>query len=172
MKKRYVIIISVFFAASLIFLIGAIGYNNAQSKKLDESKTSNQALNSRLETGKQEKLQNGVLIDKINNDPNRLAKDAKSNAEKLVDVIKEQQGKADKDKMNAYKSELKGFVSENVSNSEILTSISIDKDYDVDVSTQRGESIPVLISSKDKYIVIEYNAYADEISGVKEYKQA
>ncbi|MCG7340149.1 hypothetical protein MHZ36_12705 [Staphylococcus sp. ACRSN] len=172
MKKRYVIIISVFFAASLIFLIGAIGYNNAQSKKLDESKTSNQALNSRLETGKQEKLQNGVLIDKINNDPNRLAKDAKSNAEKLVDVIKEQQGKADKDKMNAYKSELKGFVSENVRNSEILTSISIDKDYDVDVSTQRGESIPVLISSKDKYIVIEYNAYADEISGVKEYKQA
>lgn len=172
MRKRYVIIISVFFVASLIFLIATVGYNNAQSKKLDDIKTSNQALKSRLETGKQEKLQNGVLIDKIDNDPNQLAKDAKTNAEKLVDVIKDNQGKADKDKMNAYKSELKSFVSEDIRNSNVLASITIDKDYDVDVSTQRGESIPVLISSKDKYIVIEYNAYADEISSVKEYKQA
>lgn len=172
MKKRYIIIIILCFVASLAFLIITVGYNNAQSKKADELKSSNKALQSRIETSKQSKLQNSVLINKIDKDPNQLAKDAKKQAEQFVDVVNKNKGKADKDKQAAYKTQLEPIMSEDVRNSSDLTSIDIPKDYDMDVSTQRGDSVPVLISSNDRYIVVGYDAYAEEITSVKEYKKA
>lgn len=172
MKKRYIIIIILCFVASLAFLIITMGYNNAQSKKADDFKTTNKELESRIASSKQSKLQNSVLINKIDKDPNQLAKDAKKQAKQFVDVINKNKGKADKDKHQAYKSELKSIASEDIRNSDDLTSIAIPKDYDMDVSTQRGDSVPVLISSNDRYIVIGYDAYAEEITSIKEYKKA
>lgn len=172
MKKKNIVAILICFIASLLFLFMTVSFSNAQSKKLEDEKTKNDDLSSHMEAGKQEKAQNSVLIDKIDNDPNQIAKDAKGKAEKFIDVLKENDGKADRDKSEAYKSQLKDVVSDDLRNSNDLSSISVPKDYDIDISTQRGESVPVLVSSKDRYLVIGYDAYADEISIVKEYKKA
>lgn len=170
MKKIHIILIFSVFIASVLFFVVALSYSHKQSSKLEELVSTNDALTSHVEAGKQEKVQNSVLIDKIDNDPNQIAKDAKKKAETFIDVVKKNNNKADKDKSQAYKSELKDCASENLRNSSDLLSINIPKDYDIDISTQRGETVPVLLSSDTKYIVLGYDAYADEIAYVKEYK--
>lgn len=170
MKKIHIILIFIVFIASMLFFIAALSYSHKQSTKIEELVSTNDALKSHVEAGKQEKVQNSVLINKIDNDPNQIAKDAKKKAETFIDVLKKNNNKADKDKSKAYKSELKDCASDNLRNSSDLSSIKIPEDYDIDISTQRGETVPVLLSSDNQYIVLGYDAYADEIAYVKEYK--
>lgn len=172
MKKRYVTLIILLFIASFAFFIVAIGYNNDRTSELKTAHKTNKILETQISASKQEKVQNSVLIDKINNDPNQLAKDAKKQALKFIEVIDKNEDKADTDKREIFKRDLKGFVSESLRSNSDLTSITVPKDYDVDVSTDRGDSIPVLVSSKDRYLVIDYDAYSERITSVTEYKKA
>ena len=172
MKTKFVLSTIAIFLVSIIFFIVSVGYNNERTSKLTEAHEQNKVLKSQVSTSEQDKDQNSVLINKIENDPNKLAKDAKSQATKLIDVLKKTENYSDDDKSKVYKRELKNFTSESVRSSDGLTSITVPKDYDVDVSTQRGDSIPILVSSKDRYLVIEYDSYSEQIISVKEYKKS
>lgn len=171
MKKWYVIICLAILIASTTFLIVAIGYSNSQSSKLLSEKTTNKTLTTNINESEQEKNQNSILVNKIDSDPNQLAKDAKKQTAKFVDVIKKSEGEADSDKVKTYNVELKGITSTNLRTNRDLTSIKVPEDYAVDVSTQRGDSIPVLYSSKDRYLVVEYDAYSELVTSVKEYNK-
>ena len=160
------------FIVSLIFFIVSIGYYNDKTSKMTEAHEQNKILKSQVSSSEKDKQQNSVLINKIKNDPNKLAKDAKHQATKLIDVLKKTENYSDGDKKKVFKSELKNFTSDSVRSSDELTSITVPKDYDVDVSTQRGYSIPILVSSKDRYLVIEYDSYSEQIISVKEYKKS
>lgn len=172
MKKRNITFIIILLIASFAFFVIATSYNNDKTNKLSTAQETNKTLESNVSSSEQEKVQNSVLIDKIDNDPNQLAKDAKKEALKFIDVAEKNEGKADSDKQKIYERELNGFVSDNLRTSKDLTSISVPKDYDVDVSTHRGDSIPVLVSSKDRYLVIGYDSYSEQITSITEYKKA
>lgn len=170
MKKRYVTMIILFFIASVVLFVVADGYYANKASKLETEKQVSKSLKEDVSAREQEKLQNGVLIDKIDNDPNKLAKEAKGQAVKVVEVMKDNEDKADSDKKKIYKSKLKGLVTDNLLSSDDLTSVTVPDNYDIDVSTHRGDSIPILFSSKDRYLVIGYDAYSEKITSVTEYK--
>lgn len=172
MKKRYVTMITLLLIGSVIFFVFGASYNSTQSHDLSKAKETNKALESSVSSSEQEKSQNSVLIYKIENDPNQLAKDAKKQALKFIDVVEKNEKKADSDKQKIFKKELNGFVSDNVISNIDLTSISIPKDYDVDVSTQRGDTIGVLVSSDDRYLEIDYDSYSEQIISITEYKKS
>lgn len=172
MKKRYITLIILLVIASFVFLLVSTSFEKGRESDLKTSKETNKVLESQISSSEQEKVQNTVLIDKINNDPNQLAKDAKKQATNFLEVIEKNDGKADSDKQKIYKRELKGIASESLRSNKDLTSISLPKDYDVDVSTQRGDNIGVLISSDDRYLEIDYDSYAEQITNITEYKKA
>ena len=164
--------ITLLLISSVIFFVFGASYNSTQSHHLSKAKETNKALESSVSSREEEKSQNSVLIDKIENDPNQLAKDAKKQALKLIDIVDENENKADSDKQKIYKRELNGFTSDSVISSKDLTSISVPKDYDVDVSTQRGDTIGVLVSSDDRYLEIDYDSYSEQIINITEYKKS
>ncbi|MEB8122958.1 hypothetical protein ACF0HT_13500 (plasmid) [Staphylococcus xylosus] len=171
MKKRTIAIIVMCLIVSMVLFLVSSGYKESKDRKLEDLKYSSDILKNRISANKEENNNNAILIDKIEHDPNILASDAKKEAVKFVDVIKESKGKSDSDKSNDFKKKLKGISTEYVYNSKVLSSIVLPKKYDIDVSTERGGSIEVLISSDDRYLILQYDSYSELIDSVKEYKK-
>lgn len=171
MKKRTIAIIVICLIVSMALFLVSSGYKDAKDRKLEDLKYSSDILKNSISSNKEENNNNAILIDKIERDPNILARDAKKEAEKFVNVIKQSKGKSDSDKSSDFKQKLKGISTEYVYSSGVLSSIVIPEKYDVDVSTERGGSIEVLISSNDRYLILQYDSYSELIDGVKEYKK-
>lgn len=170
MKKRTIIIIILLLIVSLTLFFISIGYKESKDRKLEDLKYTSENLKNNISESNDENNSNAILIDKIKHDPNKLASDAKKKALEFVDVIKKSEGESDSDKSEDFKQRLKGISTEYIYTSKDLSSIVIPDNYKVDVSTERGNSINVLISSDDRYLIIQYDSYSDLIDGVKEYK--
>lgn len=171
MKKRTITIIGLCFAASIILFLVTNGYKESKERKVEDLKYSNAILKNNISSSQEENNDNAILIDKIERDPNILASEARKKALSFVDVLKKSSGKSDSDKSNDYDKKLKGIATDSVINSNNLSSVVIPEKFDVDVSTERGGSIEVLISSDDRYLIIQYDSYSELIDGVKEYKK-
>lgn len=171
MKKRSIVIIVICLIVSMVLFLVSSGYKESKDRKLEDLKYSSDILKNNISANKEESNNNAILIDKIEHDPNILASDARKEAVKFVDVIKQSKGKSDSDKSNDFKKKLKGISTEYVYSSNDLSSIVIPEKYNVDVSTERGGSIEVLISSDDRYLILQYDSYSELIDKVKEYKK-
>lgn len=171
MKKRTIVIIVICLIVSMVLFLVSSGYKESKDRKLEDLKYSSDILKNNISANKEESNNNAILIDKIEHDPNILASDARKEAVKFVDVIKQSKGKSDSDKSNDFKKKLKGISTEYVYSSNDLSSIVIPEKYNVDVSTERGGSIEVLISSDDRYLILQYDSYSELIDKVKEYKK-
>lgn len=171
MKKTTIAIIVICLIVSMVLFLATSGYKESKDRELEDLKYSNDTLKSNISESKEKNNNNAILIDKIEHDPNKLASDAKKKAEKFVEVIKQSKGKSDSDKSNDFKKNLKGISTEYVYSSKDLSSVVIPEKYEVDVSTERGGTIEVLISSNDRYLILQYDSYSELIDSVKEYKK-
>lgn len=171
MKKRTIIIILILLIISLILFFISSGYKDSKDRKLEDLKYNSKVLKNNISVSKQKNTDNAILIDKIKNDPNKLASDAKKQALKFINALKKTEGESDSDKSKDFKKLLKGVSTEYVYSSKDLSSVVIPNNYEVDVSTERGSSIDVLISSNDRYLILQYDSYSELIEGVKEYKK-
>lgn len=169
MKKIYVWIISIIFAISVIFLILALSFNSQKTTDLNEAKAMHESTKKNISNMEAQSQQGSVLIDKIKSDPNQLVKEAKATTTKVIKVMKDNDKKSDSDKSDVYKNELKNIVNSELLESPELTSISLPKDYDIEVATYRGESIPVLVGNKDHYIIMNYDTFSESITNIQEY---
>lgn len=172
MKKITIFIITIIFAISLIFLISTLSINSQKESQLNEVKSINKNTKTNIKNLESQTQQNSVLLNKIEKDPNKLVDEAKGTVNDFVKVIKDNEGKSDSDKNKAFKNNLKNIVNEDVLDSPELTSISIPESSEVEVATYRGESIPVLIGNKDKYIIATYDTFSESITSIREYKKA
>lgn len=172
MKKRHILGIILAFILSIVCFFIAFTYQNQKETEMDKSKQVYAETKDSIANLDRQNQQNSVLIDKINNDPSQIAKEAIDASKKFVKVIEDNDKKSNSDKQEIYQSELNDFVSDDVIENDGLTSISIPDDYDIDVATYRGDQVPVLVSGKDNYIVINYNSYNEEIMNITEYKKS
>lgn len=171
MKKRTIAIIVLCLIVAMVLFLVSNGYKESNERKLEDSKYSSDVLKNNISESEEESNNNAILIEKIDHDPNILASDAKKAAMEFVKTIEQSKGKSDSDKNHDLKKNLKGISTEYVYSSEDLSSIVIPENYDVDVSTERGGSIEVLISSDNRYLILQYDSYSELIDEVKEYKK-
>lgn len=172
MKKLTIFIIGIAFIISVVFIIFAISFNSQKQTELDEAKTAQKSSKINISGLEAQSQQNSVLLNKIKSDPSILVDEAKEKTQNFIEIVNANENKADSDKAKIYKDKLSNVVNEDLLKNENLTSINIPKDYSIDIATNRGEAIPVLISNEDKYLIITYDTFNQEIQSVREYKKA
>lgn len=172
MKKRFIISILLTFIISIVCFFFAFTYQNQKETEFDRGKDVQAETKESIANLENQKQQNSVLIDKIENDPSKIAKEAIDVSKRFISVIDDNDKKSNEDKQRIFQEDLDDFVSDEVIENEDLTSLSIPDDYNIDVATYRGDQVPVLISGNGKYIVINYNSYNEEIMNITEYKKS
>ena len=157
---------------SLMFFVYSLSFKDQKVQSLQDKKTAYGSTKNDIEALQKENNDTSRLVDKIDHDPDVLAKDAASKTQDFIKIIEENEGKSDEDKAKIYDRKLNNLVSDNLLDNIDFTSISVPKDYDIDVSTSRSDTLPVLVSNKDRYLVVTYDTLNDQIISIEEYKKS
>lgn len=172
MNKKVMIICLILTIISLMFFVYSLSFKDQKVQSLQDKKTAYGSTKNDIEALQKENNDTSRLVDKIDHDPDVLAKDAASKTQDFIKIIEENEGKSDEDKAKIYDRKLSDLVSDNLLDNIDLTSISVPKDYDIDVSTSRSDTLPVLVSNKDRYLVVTYDTLNDQIVSIEEYKKS
>lgn len=172
MNKKVMIICLILTIISLMFFVYSLSFKDQKVQSLQDKKTAYGSTKNDIEALQKENNDTSRLVDKIDHDPDVLAKDAASKTQDFIKIIEENEGKSDEDKAKIYDRKLSDLVSDNLLDNIDVTSISVPKDYDIDVSTSRSDTLPVLVSNKDRYLVVTYDTLNDQIVSIEEYKKS
>lgn len=172
MNKKVMIICLILTIISLMFFVYSLSFKDQKVQSLQDKKTAYGSTKNDIEALQKENNDTSRLVDKIDHDPDVLAKDAASKTQDFIKIIEENEGKSDEDKEKIYDRKLSDLVSDNLLDNIDVTSISVPKDYDIDVSTSRSDTLPVLVSNKDRYLVVTYDTLNDQIVSIEEYKKS
>lgn len=172
MNKKVMIICLILTIISLMFFVYSLSFKDQKVQSLQDKKTAYGSTKNDIEALQKENNDTSRLVDKIDHDPDVLAKDAASKTQDFIKIIEENEGKSDEDKAKIYDRKLNNLVSDNLLDNIDFTSISVPKDYDIDVSTSRSDTLPVLLSNKDRYLVVTYDTLNDQIISIEEYKKS
>lgn len=172
MNKKVMIICLILTIISLMFFVYSLSFKDQKVQSLQDKKTAYGSTKNDIEALQKENNDTSRLVDKIDHDPDVLAKDAASKTQDFIKIIEENEGKSDEDKAKIYDRKLNNLVSDNLLDNIDFTSISVPKDYDIDVSTSRSDTLPVLVSNKDRYLVVTYDTLNDQIVSIEEYKKS
>lgn len=172
MNKKVMIICLILTIISLMFFVYSLSFKDQKVQSLQDKKTAYGSTKNDIEALQKENNDTSRLVDKIDHDPDVLAKDAASKTQDFIKIIEENEGKSDEDKAKIYDRKLNNLVSDNLLDNIDFTSISVPKDYDIDVSTSRSDTLPVLVSNKDRYLVVTYDTLNDQIISIEEYKKS
>ncbi|MBM6202836.1 hypothetical protein H6K86_11810 [Staphylococcus epidermidis] len=172
MNKKVMIICLILTIISLMFFVYSLSFKDQKVQSLQDKKTAYGSTKNDIEALQKENNDTSRLVDKIDHDPDVLAKDAASKTQDFIKIIEENESKSDEDKAKIYDRKLSDLVSDNLLDNIDLTSISVPKDYDIDVSTSRSDTLPVLVSNKDRYLVVTYDTLNDQIVSIEEYKKS
>lgn len=174
MSKKLLVFIIFCFIISIALTFTSISYKNNKVDVLNAAKSNNENNHIAIKTLNQEQIDKRGLLNKIEENPDDIAEDAKSKVDKFISKLKEANALKD-DKQDAYyKQHFKNYTTDEVMNSEEVKEMTIPDKYDVYINTSRGHYIQFLVKDKNKkkpkkYIVINYNNSTDNVEGIIEY---
>lgn len=172
-KKWFYMSLVVFIIMVVVLIVTTSTLNRHIQSANDEKLTYEQNKNT-IKTLDKEHSENRAYIAEVENNPNNVAKEAKADVDKFIEVLKDVENKTDDEKQNIYQTELKNIATKEIISNTDLTNINIPDDYETYISTSRGKSIQVLVKDKAKnpnrYTSVNYNPSTNKVENVIEYK--
>ncbi|MCD8845165.1 hypothetical protein [Staphylococcus gallinarum] len=174
MAKKWFYISLVVFIIMVVVLIVTTNILKRETESAEDEKLTYEQNKNTIKSLNKEHSEKRAYIAEVENNPNEVAKQAKSDVDKFVEILKDNENKTDDEKQNVYKSELKNIATKDIINNDDLTNLNIPDDYETYISTSRGESIQVLVKDKAKqpnrYISVNYNPSTNKVENIIEYK--
>lgn len=174
-KKLSIILMCI--AGLLILVYVFIGsYETNQENKYDTEKDRYTSTKDGISGLKHDKEVNNAIINKVEDDPSEISKDAIQTADHFVKNVKKSNVGTDDERFDNYEKYLKPYTTSDIINNDKLLKVRIPDNYKLYPGTEKGRIVKVLLaenaknlSSTSHYTEISVDTIDHEVTGYKEY---
>lgn len=175
MKKKLFYSSLIVLVLSILLCFGSFGFKNNKTNDANNEKLAYKQNTEAIKTLKEQDGANTTLLNKVENNPGKIAKKARTRVDTFLDRIKSVQNKSDEKKAKIYKSNLKDLATKDLRNNPDLKNVMIPKKYQTYVSTSRAHSTQILVKEKakidkQKYFTITYSNDTNKVEEITEYQ--